>query len=316
MGAVSPGQPKGDASTRLPPVHHQCTSFPHPQPGQYEVMEHVVIGLDDEVSDRGIDWVIRRATVMAVQLRLVMALDVDGSDPAATTDVLAATARRVQLGAPGTLVETVVTHRPLLHELIEQSGSAELLVVGSHPDPGIREVRSASFPVSLGARSQCPLVIVPDDWTPLGGPVVVGVDGEPSTLEAATFAATEAASAGRGLRIVHTWEAWKALDRRTDRAFHAGAIMDVAHSIRTEFPSVPLSGELAEAVAHDGVISNSRDAHLIVLGTHRLGRETGLVLGAIHQEVMIRGRIPLAVVPLTQVGTPVATVAGLAADGD
>jgi hypothetical protein len=37
---------------------------------------------------------------------------------------------------------------------------------------------------------------------------------------------------------------------------------------------------------------------LVVLGTHRLGRKTGVVLGAIHQEVMIHGGVPLCTVPL------------------
>ena len=98
--------------------------------------------------------------------------------------------------------------------------------------------------------------------------------------------------------IVHTWEPWATPNARAEQFVHEGIIESAVNRIRADFPSLSVRGVLKEAVAHDGIIANAGDAHLIVLGTYRLGRESGVVLGAIHQELMIHGRVALCIVPL------------------
>ncbi len=232
------------------------------------------------------------------QIRLVAGLDVSSSNPGATEALLAAASRQIREATPDTQVETAVANRPMLHELLEQSENADLMVVGSSPDPGIRELRSPSFPVSLAARSRCVVAVVPDDWEAGPGSVVVGVDATDGSHEAAVFAAREAVDAARELVIVHTWEPWAAPNARAELFVHESIIESAVDRIRADFPSLSVRGVLKEAVAHDGIIANAGDAHLIVLGTYRLGRESGVVLGAIHQELMIHGRVALCIVPL------------------
>ena len=262
-------------------------------------MEHVVIGLTDEVTARaGVTWAMERARSRPVNLRLVAELDDGGSNPGSAKTTLATASDRISEAVPGMQVEYVLADRPLLNVLLDASESADLLVFATHPDAGMRESRTPSFPVSLAARSRCPVVIVPDDWEPRDGAIVVGIESDDPSDAAVAFAVGEALQEGRELRIVHTWEPWAAAATRTEQFAHGGVVKAVAERIRAEFPAVRLSVVLAEAVAHAGVIAHSRDAHLIVLGTHGLGRETGVVLGAIHQEVMIRGSVPLCVVPL------------------
>jgi nucleotide-binding universal stress UspA family protein len=163
----------------------------------------------------------------------------------------------------------------------------------------IRESRTESFPVSLAARSRCPVVVVPDDWAARDGAIVVGIDADGSD-DAALFAAREAVESGRQLEILHSWEPWMAPDTRASQLEHQSILDDAITLVRTAYPTVAVGGALAEAVAHDGIIANSRDASLVVLGTYRLGRESGVVLGTIHQEVMLRGVIPLCIVPLVE----------------
>ncbi|MEO8262862.1 MAG: universal stress protein [Pseudolysinimonas sp.] len=262
-------------------------------------MEHVVVGLTDEATARvGVTWAMGRARTRPLAIRLVAELDDGGSNPGAAKEVLATATRQIAEALPGTEVDYVLADRPLLHELLEQSESADLIVFAAHPDPVMREGRTPSFQVSLGARARCPVVVVPSDWEEHGGPIVVGVESENASDKAVAFAAGEALAGDRELRIVHSWEPWTSLTTRSAQVEHGDIINVAADRIRADFPGVRLSAVLAEAVAHDGIIANSRDAHLIVLGTHGLGRETGLVLGAIHQEVMIRGSVPLCIVPL------------------
>lgn len=261
-------------------------------------MEDVVVGLIEEGSDRfAVDWGIERARTLPAHLRLVTPLDPNASNPEAQKRFLAETADRIRQLAPGTEVETELADGAILHRLLELSESADLVVVASHPDPVIRDGHVPSLPVSLAARARCPVVVVPDDLQMQDGPIVVGVEGaDPSA--AVDFAAREAVRTGAVLRLVHTWESWKTLDARAEHIAAGDVLKSTAERVRAGYPTIRLEAALEEVVAHEGVIAHSRDARLIVLGTHGLGRETGVVLGAIHLEVMIRGGVPLCSVPL------------------
>ncbi len=263
-------------------------------------MEQVVVGVEDDAASRAaVGWVIERARSKPLHVRLVTAVGWTATDEQTPGELLAGVSHRIQDAAPGSTVETEVADGPKLHELIEQSVDADLVVIGAHPDARIRESRTESFPVSLAARSSCPVVVVPDDWEPKDGPIMVGIDAEGSD-DAALFAAREAIETGRDLHILHTWEPWAAPDTRATQIEHQGILDDTIERVRAAHPSVRVGGALAEAVAHDGMIANSRNASLLVLGTYRLGRESGVVLGTIHQEVMLRGIIPLCIVPLVE----------------
>jgi nucleotide-binding universal stress UspA family protein len=261
-------------------------------------MEHVVIGLIDERSDRfGIEWAIERARTKPASIRLVTALDPNGSNPEGQKRFLFEASERVRREAGGSGVETQLADGPMLHQLLELSATADLVVVAYRPDPAIRNGRVPSLPVSLAARARCPVVVVPDNVQPHDGPIVVGVqDTEPSA--AVAFAADEAARTGRMLRLVHTWKS-TSLDPRADHIRAGEVLRAAAARVREVYPRIWMEVALEETSAHDGVISRSRDASLIVLGTHGIGRETGVVLGVIHLEVMVRGGVPLCVVPLT-----------------
>ena len=76
--------------------------------------------------------------------------------------------------------------------LLELSGGAQVLVAGTRGTgnwswPGLGSVSN-----QLAARASCPLLLVPDDGIWRDGPVVVGVDGTPSSQHAAGFAFEEA----------------------------------------------------------------------------------------------------------------------------
>ncbi len=263
-------------------------------------MEQVVVGVEDDVaSDAAIGWVIERARSKPLHIRLITAVGWTAVDRQAPGELLAGVSHRIQEAAPGSTIELEVADGPKLHELIEQSIDSDLVVIGAHPDVRIRESRTESFPVSLAARSSCPVVVIPDDWERTDGAIVVGIDAGGSG-EAAVFAAREALQTGRSLQILHTWEPWAAPDTRAAQLEHQAILDDTIERVRAVYPAVHVSGELAEGVAHDGTIANSRSASLLVLGTYRLGRESGVVLGTIHQEVMLRGVVPLCIVPLVE----------------
>jgi nucleotide-binding universal stress UspA family protein len=264
-------------------------------------MEHVVVGLEDDAASRvAVEWVIERARVTPLHVKLVTATGWASTDQQAPGAMLAGVAHRFEEAVPHTTVETELADGPKLHELIEESADADLVIIGSHPDPRIRDSRTESFPVSLAARSHCPVVVVPDDWQPTDGAIVVGIDDARRSQEAVLFAAREAIESGRELQILHAWEPWAMPDTRASQIEHQGVLDETVERVRAAFPTARVGGALAEGVAHDGIIANSRNATLLVLGTYRLGRASGVVLGKIHQEVMLRGTVPLCIVPLVE----------------
>jgi nucleotide-binding universal stress UspA family protein len=262
-------------------------------------MENITVGLDDEdASQTAVDWVIDRARSKPVRIRLVTAFDMLASNPMAAQQQLARTRRRILDAVSAVVVETVLADRSIMEELIEQSASADLLVIGSHPHHRIRSALTGSFPVGLAARSRCAIVIVPDDWTGQDGAIVVGVAADHSSDAAAMFAAREAVDQNRELEVLHAWEPWKS--PRVGRAkIERARILEAAiDRVREAFPAVRARGILVEADPSDAVVRGSRAAHLVVLGTHRLGAVTGLLLGATGQHVMHRAGVALCIVPL------------------
>ena len=267
-------------------------------------MENITVGLDDEdASQTAVDWVIDRARTKRLRVRLVTAFDMLASNPMAAQQLLALTRRRILDAASGTVVETVLADRSIMEELIEQSASADLLVIGSHPHHRIRSALTGSFPVGLAARSHCAIVIIPDDWTDQNGAIVVGVAADHSSDAAAMFAAAEAVEQNRVLEVVHAWEPWKAPWTGRTKIDRAGILEAAIDRITAVHPSVQARGILVEADPSDGIVTSTRTAHLVVLGTHRLGAVTGLLLGSTGQRVMHRAGVALCIVPLVDATT-------------
>jgi nucleotide-binding universal stress UspA family protein len=137
-------------------------------------------------------------------------------------------------------------------------------------------------------------------------PVVVGVDGSPSSLHAALWAGDEAARRNLPLRIVHAI-ALPGLayggglgppDRFTDALREDGkrwvaaaeaAVLDAHPDLRIEI--APKSGN-----AVPFLIEESRTARLLVLGSRGLGGFTGMLAGSTAVALVAHGHCPVAVI--------------------
>ncbi|MDA3644285.1 universal stress protein [Saccharopolyspora indica] len=139
-------------------------------------------------------------------------------------------------------------------------------------------------------------------------PVVVGIDGSPSALDAACWAAAEAARRGTWLQIVfadvfaqvyipelptiplpETYSDAMARQARTwlDRAEQAA---------RSAAPDIEV-----RTVSHTGsaapvLIDESQRAQLVVVGSRGLGGYTGLIVGSVAVALCAHGHCPVAVV--------------------
>ncbi|WP_084965987.1 universal stress protein [Thermoactinospora rubra] len=120
--------------------------------------------------------------------------------------------------------------------------------------------------------------------------IVVGVDGSRIGLQAAGWAAREAALRKRPLRIVHAMPAWARDATENDRYVGvarwmqdgANAVLNTAvEHARQEAPTVEVDQEILPGDPRAALLKIAPEAELLVVGSHGLGGFRGLLLGSV-----------------------------------
>lgn len=136
-------------------------------------------------------------------------------------------------------------------------------------------------------------------------PIVVGVDGSASAIDATRWAAAEAARRGTRLVLVHSYAAFSHGPRRGGATAAFGeAVRDqgrqwldaTAEAALEVAPAVDVHTELVEGGAAEQLVGRSATAELVVLGSRGLGGFTGLLVGSIAVAVSTHALCPVVVV--------------------
>ncbi len=137
-------------------------------------------------------------------------------------------------------------------------------------------------------------------------PVVVGVDGSESAMNAVRWAAREAQRRGAPLRLLHVSHLAPVRHPRQispPPEYHAALLEQGRHWLTeaTEAaarvaPALPVSVDLHDGIAVDVLVNESRKAQLMVLGSRGLGGFTSLLIGSVAIAVSAHGHCPLVVV--------------------
>ncbi|MES4891569.1 universal stress protein [Streptomyces sp. NPDC096012] len=140
----------------------------------------------------------------------------------------------------------------------------------------------------------------------MSSPVVVGVDGSPSSLEAVTVAAREARLRGCGLKLVHAffWPAvyaplgpWTSVSAQEAMREAAGQLMDDAlEHARSVAPDVEVSHAVVAGKPLAVLEAESRAAALVAVGSRGLGGFAGLSVGSTAVRLVAHGHCPVMVV--------------------
>nr|WP_042178593.1 universal stress protein [Kibdelosporangium sp. MJ126-NF4]CEL13279.1 Universal stress protein family [Kibdelosporangium sp. MJ126-NF4]CTQ98970.1 Universal stress protein family [Kibdelosporangium sp. MJ126-NF4] len=281
----------------------------------------IVVGVDgSDSAQQAVRWAAQEAARRKAPLRLVHACLVVSaytpvSLPKSVSDVLADEGRRwlrqasrvASEVAPRVEVSRMLEHREPAIALVEESGSAQLMVLGSRGLGGFTGLLVGSVATKLAQRGACPLVVVRgEDGDRTGKPVVVGVDGSPVSEAAIGFGFEQAARLGVSLVAVHTWS-----DMIPAAAF---AIVPPAiewHQIQIEelellcerlagwqekYPDVPVARIVTRDRPAHSLLEQARDAQLVVVGSRGRGGLTGLLLGSTSQALLHHAPCPVAVI--------------------
>ncbi|WCN83088.1 universal stress protein [Micromonospora sp. LH3U1] len=190
---------------------------------------------------------------------------------------------------PGLTVRGEIVESALLPTLIRRSEAAFLLAVGDSGMAGSGQCVPAETPaVQLAARSGCPLLVVRREPPPQG-PVLVGVDGSPSSHLALQWAVQCAARRDARLLALRVVEFDEDTDAVTEQLSEALA----QHTSRNS--AVPTECRVVRGDPGQVLVDMSRSAQVALVAAR--GDEPGrAMLGAVAQSLLYHSPAPVVVV--------------------
>ncbi len=135
-------------------------------------------------------------------------------------------------------------------------------------------------------------------------PLVVGVDGSDSSLQAVDWAVDEAARHGLSLRLVHAslWERYEGalpssdLDRPSGRVLAEHIVASAAERATRRDPDVKVFTDVIPEDAVETLLREGDNASALVTGSRGRGGLPGLLLGSVGLAVASRAHCPVIVV--------------------
>jgi nucleotide-binding universal stress UspA family protein len=142
-----------------------------------------------------------------------------------------------------------------------------------------------------------------------GAPIVVGVDGSPSSLAALSWAVAEAAVSGREVRAVAAWTYTPALEpggvvMPVDEmaAAHQRTLETVIGKVTGPHPDAVVRPELIEGEPVDALLEAAKGASMLVLGSHGHGRLMTVLLGSVSARCVRQAGCPVVIIPAHTAG--------------
>lgn len=208
---------------------------------------------------------------------------------------------------PPERVTTSLLAGPRVSALAQAGEQACLLVVGSERQSRVERVLTGSTVLGVASRASCPVIAVPQDWTPSEEHhnVTAGIKSTERSPELVRRAFEIAAERNAGVVLVHAWELPNEYDdlissRVDEDEWAARARRSIERSLagmREAYPNVPLEIRVVHGQAARELQRASNDADLMLLARrHPHAFHTGRVGGT--GRALLRGsHCPVEVVP-------------------
>ena len=199
-------------------------------------------------------------------------------------------------------VDQLVLAGPKMPDLIDVSKDADMMVVGCRGVSGLPGLLLGSTSSALVHHAHCPVAVIHevDSSADIAdAPIVVGIDGSPASELATAIAFDEASRRGVVLVAVHTWMNIADFVVDVPRGDMEGqADEELAQRLAgwcERYPDVVVRRVVGQGNPAHRLIEESRDAQLLVLGSHGRGGFAGLVLGSVSWAVTQVARVPVIV---------------------
>lgn len=206
-------------------------------------------------------------------------------------------------------MDSKVFYSTTVPTLVKLSKEAEMVVVGYQGHGGVL-IRSFLGSVSSGLvyHAHCPVAVIHDE-EPAGtdaarAPVLVGIDGSSASEAATAIAFDEASRRGVGLVALHAWTDLRISDFKEvfpnvnwDAALsqEEATLAERLAGWQERYPDVEVHRSIEIGEPARPLIEASKQAQLLVVGSHGRGGFAGMLLGSVGAAVVDRARIPVIV---------------------
>ncbi|WP_040781138.1 universal stress protein [Nocardia pneumoniae] len=283
----------------------------------------IVVGVDGSAgSAAAIAWAAQAAAQHRAPLRLVHVLDPVAdygpgiTEPLTSTDyarmeghgrwVLDTATQEALIALTGLRdieVTTELVHEPVGPALLDRTGEARMMVVGTRERGTMRRALLGSVSAALARRSHCPLVVV-REGAPLTRearkqPIVVGVDGTEISEPAIEAALQEASARGVPLLALHVWTGVELPVPGAERTADPDKQLVLAESLagwQECFPDVEIQREIVTDRPEHCLLEHSERAQLLVVGSRGRGGFASMLFGSTSQALLLSVRCPIMIV--------------------
>lgn len=279
-----------------------------PEADATDVAAPIVVGIETAADAPAALWAADECARTGAVLHLVHCAE---PRPEAAAPGAADPLRLVQRAVEGRIPHDRVTTQVLVGSpapaLLALSASARMIVLADQGSASDRPTPGATS-WAIVSHSRCPVLLWRAPSTRgAAGPVVVGVDGSPTSDGALTIALAEAS--GRRVTVIAVM-AWtdvyvdsdlQAMVRVTDwqRAAedHGRLLAERIADVRQRFPDVGVDQVLTRDRPVRALLKHAKDAQLLVVGSHGRGGFPGMLLGSVSRALVDYSPCPLMVVP-------------------
>ena len=284
--------------------------------------EPVIVGVDgSSVSRVAVDWAARDAAMRGTTLRLVHVL----TPPAVMAfpevpmppgylqwqeeegrALLDTALKTVEEAAGDSRIEvtTEMVAGPAVPVLADLSADAQMMVVGCRGRGAFARGLLGSISTGLVHHAKCPVAIIHDEDPlmphPAQAPVVVGVDGSPSSDRAVAIAFEQASFRGVDLVAVHAWSdsgvfEFPGVDWSQLQALGETTLSERLAGWQERYPDVLVRRVVvADRPAHQ-LLEQAESAQLLVVGSRGRGGFAGMLLGSVSTAVIHGAKMPVIV---------------------
>lgn len=211
---------------------------------------------------------------------------------------------------PQLAVEVSLRSAPPGQVLTDVTAEAALTVLGAGHRGRVGELLLGSVATHAAEHGHGPVVVLRENAaaTPVGGPVVVGVDAARPSAPALDFAFETAAQQGVPVVAVSVWD-----DARLRGFLHAVPLVPDEHAVADQQRQDLVQALEPWTTAHPDVVvrplavtghpdsalvavAEKADASMLVVGSRGLGGLSGLLLDSVSRSVLHQAERPVAVV--------------------
>lgn len=208
-----------------------------------------------------------------------------------------------EVGGPAQVNREIVVSPPV-PALVDLSKGADMVVVGRHGRSALAGHLLGSMSSGLIHHSHCPVAVIRDEGPlvphPEQAPVLVGIDGSPTSELATAIAFDEASRRGVELVAVHAWSdigvgdfpgvEWSIMEAAAEET-----LAQRLAGWQERYPAIKVRRIVVcdESARH--VVKQSESAQLVVVGSHGRGGFVGMLLGSVSSAVVQASRVPVIV---------------------